>query len=362
MCLRTGLWWAAAVILAAACLAACRPANTPAAATNAVVLPAGMTVEQSGALNTLAQVDDYPLYTLEIKGAAAAAPPPPANEGRSPEARSWGCSLFASFADPQNMLSGRNFDWEYSPALLLFYQPPDGYTSASMVDIAYLGYDQESAQGLANEPLVNRAALLSAPFLPFDGLNEQGLVVGMAAVPDGGMAPDATKPTIGSLGLIRELLDHAANVEQALAIVERYNVDMTGGPPLHYLLADAGGHAALVEFANGELVVLKNEQPGPGEQAGSVLQPWHLATNFLVSQAGDNIQGQCPRYDRLQQRLSSGEPLAAQDALDLLMNVAQHGPNSGTQWSVVYQISTLEIRVAMGRDFEAVHAFRLVEK
>ena len=37
------------------------------------------------------------------------------------------------------MFYGRNFDWEFSPALLLFTDPPDGYASVSMVDLTFLG-------------------------------------------------------------------------------------------------------------------------------------------------------------------------------------------------------------------------------
>ena len=47
------------------------------------------------------------------------------------------------WAIPDDRLFGRNFDWRYSPALLLFTDRPaaGGYASVSMVDIAYLGFD-----------------------------------------------------------------------------------------------------------------------------------------------------------------------------------------------------------------------------
>jgi len=54
-----------------------------------------------------------------------------------------------------------------------------------MVDIAYLGFEGQAAYGLTERPLDELAPLLSAPYLPFDGMNDQGLVVGMAAVPPG---------------------------------------------------------------------------------------------------------------------------------------------------------------------------------
>jgi hypothetical protein len=259
-------------------------------------------------------------------------------------APSWGCSLFAALDDPDNRLYGRNFDWEYSPALLLYTEPSDGYDSVSMVDIAYFGFDGDKAHSVAGLPLAERQSLLSAPLWPFDGMNEAGLVVGMAAVPAGNMRPDPGKETIGSLGVIREMLDHAADVDEAVAILESYNVDMEGGPPLHYLVADCSGRAVLVEFYRGQTVIMPNENP------------WHQATNFLRASTGDSAQGHCRRYDRIHETLSAaGGRLDRQEAMDLLASVAQ--PN--TQWSVVYNASDGTIDVVMGRDYASPHSFQL---
>jgi len=195
----------------------------------------------------------------------------------------WGCSLFAALGDVDNMLYGRNFDWEYSPALLLYTDPPDGYASTSMVDLAYMFETSAEVQNLTELPLTERIALLETPAWPFDGVNEKGLAVGMAAVPaDGSMKVDPAKDSIYSLLMIREMLDHAANVEQAVALMGSYNI-VFGGPPLHYLLADSTGHSALVEFYQGEMVVIPNETP------------WHLATNFLRASVGESAEGTCWR-------------------------------------------------------------------
>ncbi len=68
----------------------------------------------------LADLDGFDLLPGGGKpNAPADALRPPAAEF-SGTAPAWGCSLFAFFSDPQAMLYGRNFDWEYSPALLLF--------------------------------------------------------------------------------------------------------------------------------------------------------------------------------------------------------------------------------------------------
>lgn len=199
-------------------------------------------------LGSLQKVDEYPLYVMYFEGSYEEFRAEGGTHGEQsstwlPVGRHWACSLFAALGDPKNNLFGRNFDWRYSPALLLYTDPPDGYASVTMVDIAYLGFEGDRAQQLTDLPLKERRQLLDAPRWPFDGMNEYGLAVGMAAVPSSSVPVDPEKPTIGSLQAIREMMDHAKNVEEAIELVGGYNIDMSGGPPIHYLIADASGNS-----------------------------------------------------------------------------------------------------------------------
>jgi hypothetical protein len=166
----------------------------------------------------------------------------------------------------------------------------------------------------------------------------------MAAVSPGDMQPDPAKPTIDSVGVIREMLDRAADVDEALAVLKSYNVDMGQGPPIHYLVADRSGRALLVEFYRGQVVVTPNKEP------------WHAATNFLLAAAGDQSAGQCSRYDRMTNRLvATGGRLSIEEAMGLLSEVAA----SGTQWSIVYDLGRSQIHVAMGRAYDRVQTLEL---
>ena len=311
---------------------------------------AGFSDQECTTLNSLEQVDDYPLYTMNYYSSYSAAGAVGARSAAKADAdtpvpkATWGCALFAALADHDNVLLGRNFDWEYSPALLLFTDPDDGYASVSMVDIAYLGFGGARAGRLTELPLTERRALLDAPFLPFDGMNEHGLAIGMAAVPGSEMPFDPDRKTVDLLRIIRETLDHARDVDEAIGLFRSYNVNWQGGPPLHYLIADASGRSALVEFYRGEMVILPNERP------------WHQATNFLRAAAGDSPGGRCWRYDRISDQLTSNDgKLGPRNALALLDDVAQEN----TQWSIVYGINSGEIHVVMGREYVKVHTFRL---
>jgi hypothetical protein len=300
--------------------------------------PAGnLTEDATATLGSLEQVDDYPLYTMRFHGAYDQY----RDRAGTPTKPEWACSLFAAMGNAEDMVYGRNFDWQYSPALLLFTDPPDGYASVSMVDIGYL-VEEDQVKSLTELPLADREPLLAAPFWPFDGMNEHGLVVGMAAVPESETPNDPDKETIGSLVIIREMLDHARDVDEAVDIIKDHNIAWDGGPSLHYLIADASGRTVLVEFHEGEMVIIPNETP------------YHLATNHLrVSAAGD---GRCWRYATLNERLAEAKGrLAPQKAVDLLESVAQEG----TQWSIIYGFSTGDVRAVMGKKYDAAHIFHI---
>jgi hypothetical protein len=358
------------LILFLFCLSACAPPAPPAApevveatialatsnvgtatlevpsATAVPTWPAGLTRVEAAALASLRKVDDYPLYTMVYTGTIetgglAGAPAANGLPGQAP----WACSLFAALADAEAGLYGRNFDWYYSPALLLFTDPPDGYASVSMVDMAYLGFNQRYLDDLTALPLEKRRSLLQALYLPFDGLNEHGLAVGMAAVPPGNMRLDPDKPTLDNLEIIRAVLDQARTVGEAVRIFEQYNVYMES-VPIHYLLADANGEAVLIEYYQGQMSVIPNSEA------------YHLATNFLVTAAGEETSGQCARYDRVAEKLGeSGGRLTKEVALELLSEVSQ----PSTQWSVVYELHAQQVHVALGREYERVHSFSLAD-
>jgi hypothetical protein len=133
-------------------------------------------------------------------------------------------------------------------------------------------------------------------------------------------------------------------VDEAVAILQSYNIDFEGGPPLHYLIADPSGRSVLVEFYQGEMVIMPNETP------------WHLATNFLRASVGESAAGQCWRYDRISQRLTAAQGrMTTPGAMQLLSDVSQEG----TQWSIVYRMSTGDVSVTMGRQYDTPHTFHL---
>ncbi|MGW3604097.1 linear amide C-N hydrolase [Micromonospora sp. NPDC005161] len=267
-------------------------------------------------LASLRRVDDLPLYEMTYVGAydptvgTDATPPSP-----------FGCSLFVAAGDPARPVFARNFDWDANPALVLRTDPPHGYAAVSLVDISYLG--------VGADPAGDRR-LLNAPLLPFDGMNERGLAVGLAADDAATARPDPGKPTVGSVRILRLVLDRAATVDEAIAVFTRHNLDFDGGPPLHYLLADATGASAVIEFVDGELRV----ERGTGG--------WQALTNVPVAGVPEQRRREDRRYGQIATALTrAGGVVDAAAAHRVLASVRQ----GHTRWSVTYGLRSGEVRL-----------------
>ena len=299
-------------------------------------------------LKSLEKIDDHPLYRMTYYGAYD-----PAMASSEPQeaVSDWACSLFATDGGDEGRLFGRNFDWPHHPALLLFTDPPGGYASVSMVDLSFL-FAPEDADSLDELPIEQLAPLLATPYWTFDGMNEAGVAIGMAAVADTFMPSDPQRRTVSSLGFMREVLDSAASVDEALEILAGVNIDMTGGPCLHYLMADRSGAKALVEFRDAETRVTRYD--------GS----WAAATNYRLGWIPEEARaGICERFDRLTSWFAQSEGRAsAAEAMGLLEDVHQSHPDHpefGTQWSIVYGLETGAIQLVMEHRYEETKVFEL---
>jgi len=308
---------------------------------------------QSNADRTLAsfkKLDDYPLYLMKYYGdygfseylKRGVRPNLDTGPAGRAAAAPWACSCFALRTRDGGVLVGRNFDWLEHPALLLFTAPTKAFASVSMVDISYLGFDR----GAPSEK--NMRPLLQAPFLPFDGLNERGLAVTMMAVPHSEGGGDPKKVTIDSLAAIRLMLDCADTVDKAVELLGGYNVDFGGGPPIHYLVADASGNSAVIEFLNDKMRVMR----GDGG--------FQISTNFLLfPEPPRNVQTGCWRYNRVFETLSRAEGhFSAEGGMELLRRVSQTGEHP-TIWSCIYDLSARDVRIVIGRNFGRIHHLRL---
>jgi hypothetical protein len=318
-----------------------------------------LTPDQLATLSSLERVDDHPMYVMRYVGtyrdsavSHIESPRRAAIQGLPDwfEGEPYACSLFAASDEAGAPMVGRNFDWHYHPVLLLFTDPPDAYASMSFVDLAYF-VPEEAVDSLDEATIEDRVGLLETPFLPFDGMNEQGLMIGMAAVPPADMPIDPDKVTRGSIDIIRDVLDHAATVDEAVDRLTSVNVEMTGGPHIHYLVADSQGAAAVVELADGKAYVLRSERP------------WLYMTNFRLSDMAEATRAEtCWRYAKIGPTLEGVHGrLTTEAAMDLLESVQQASETEpmGTLWSAVYELQERTVHVAVKANFDTIHTFSM---
>jgi choloylglycine hydrolase len=92
---------------------------------------------------------------------------------------------------------------------------------------------------------------------PNGGMNEMGLVVEMMWL-DGSQYPKPDKrPSMYVLQWIQYQLDNCASIKEVLASNKKIRISKEGNAPVHYLVADASGEAATIEFLEGRMVVHK---------------------------------------------------------------------------------------------------------
>jgi len=279
-------------------------------------------------LISVKKLDEYPFYSLRYYGDAAQnirkieqlqgflRRLDLSSAGLSPD---FACSLFFSAANSEDMQYGRNFDWQFSPAVVVTYQHPAGNRSIAISNLQWMGFSVQDAIHLDQLPLLERIPLLSSPYTITDGMNDAGVVVGMAAVPDRGMLFDPLKETVSSLEAMRIILNEADTSAEGLEIIQKYNVNMDGGPVIHYLIADAQGDSVLVEITREGIFSL--------HQQGR----YQTATNhYLIAPPDQQIT--CNRLDTLNSSLQQESgALSPGQAMQLLQQVSQ----SSTQWSVI---------------------------
>lgn len=255
-----------------------------------------------------------------------------------------GCSTFAARLMDGTPVFGRNFDMYDSPAMLLTTRPENGYDSISMVNLAYIGY---SAEYLPTE-MKSSIMTLAAPYVPLDGVNEKGLAVGVLLIDTESTNQQTEKVDITTTSAIRMLLDRAANVDEAVALLEQYDMHASAGSCYHFHIADAEGGSVIVEYVDHVMHVIRDQ----------------AATNFLLTPGEYDFGVGQDRYEILRSALeeNGGVFENKEEAMALLAAVKQvprEGKRSTTQWSCVYDQSSASVEITMDMDYGKAYTFSL---
>lgn len=222
----------------------------------------------------------------------------------------FGCSTLTAADAGGNVLFGRNFDWNRCNAIVVEAHPLNGYASVSTVNTDFI----TQGAGMAGIFLkLDQVKTLAALYAPLDGMNEKGFAVSVNMIQDSDSIDQNTpKPDITTTTAVRLLLDQAADVEEAVAILEEYDMHASMGFMVHFAMADRSGHSVVVEYINNEMTVVETS----------------AVTNFYLAEGEKNgigTQQSHERYDILMDRLrqADGSGLGMEDMRDVLDSVSK---------------------------------------
>lgn len=243
----------------------------------------------------------------------------------------FGCSTIASENQSGEKLFGRNFDWQNCEAMIVASYPENGYASLSTVNMDFITQNVSGTVSMALR--VDEVKTLAALYAPLDGMNEAGLAVSVNMIQDSAaINQDTGKPNLTTTTAIRLLLNQAANVDEALELLNQYDMHASMGIMVHFALADASGRSVAVEYVDNQMVVTETQ----------------VLTNFYLAEGekqGIGTQQSHERYEILMERLEESETMERPDMRDALDSVSKDNFEefASTEWSAVFNLSTGEV-------------------
>lgn len=262
------------------------------------------------------------------------------------ETGSFGCSTLSVMGDEGGYLFGRNFDWNSCQAMVVGSKPEKGYASVSTVNVDFI----RQGGGLGGLALGSDQILtIAALYAPLDGMNDQGLCVSVNMIQDSSAINQNTeKPDITTTTAVRLLLNHAADVEEALELLQKYDLHGSMGMMVHFAIADAKGNSVAVEYIDNQMTVTRTP----------------VVTNFYLAEGekqGIGTSQSHERYDILMERLGEQETMTEEDVRDALNRVSKDnfGEFESTEWSIVFDQGAKTARYYHWEDYENSYLFAI---
>ncbi|MCD4817241.1 MAG: linear amide C-N hydrolase [Candidatus Cloacimonetes bacterium] len=258
-----------------------------------------------------------------------------------------GCSIFSGIGDLENIFFGRNFDNPQQDVLVGKYSSPNCYESIALNRLADCGLPLGT--DFNNLTQSQSLLLLRAPYFAADGFNSMGVATALAYVEEVDVQIDPEKQTIFLTRWVREILDHAASVNEAIEITNSYNIvdNMSGNNTLchHLLVTDSNGNSAILEYHDGQFMIIN-----PGVE-------WQVLTNIPIYCVPlPVIFSQCNRYEELYNALEdqNGEIIDWRNGLDILELPTWGNITNGTQWSNLFDLNENVMYLSIYRNFENI--------
>lgn len=264
------------------------------------------------------------------------------------------CSSYAAQTPEGDYIQGRNMDFALAQNILVRTNPKDGYASLSMASGELLGYLDS-----VPEDTIGQLFILAAPYYALDGINEKGLSIAILLQSEAEQAyQDTGKLLITTTLAIRLVLDKAATVAEAIDLLAQYDMHSMLETNFHYLIADAEGDRAVIEYVDHGLRVIRSEGYGLG------------VTNFFLSpDVVEAVRDGEDRLEIIQAALDAGEGIVDYEtAWQILGDVkAVHdldevrGIDYNTAYSMIFNNTKRTMDVCINMHFDRVYTYDVIE-
>ncbi len=253
-----------------------------------------------------------------------------------------GCSSFYAVTPEGNHILAQNLDLSIPEHLPIVAKYENNNQMIGITDMIFLTRD------ISVMSVKNRLLSCSTPYFSMNGMNEHGLAITVAtcAVTAPGRMYNKTKTdsvTLLDTSVATAVLDNAANVEDAVKFLSKFNVIATSNGLSHFMLADADGNSAVIEWNNGEMQVLNSGND------------YQIMTNFKLYNNSSLTGFGSDRYKNYDKILSARKGIISEeDAMELLIENTIPGDED---WSVIYNLTQRTVSVSFYGDYDNIYTF-----
>lgn len=306
---------------------------------------------------------------------------------KSPEI---GCSSFTAQTEDGTRLFGRNYDFSTTTGMIVrtegdkkeFGEFGPRHATISSVDLQFLGL------GDGIDSLIDKVTALAAPYAPLDGINDAGVSCGIYMSYQGGdnnvtsTNQQTDRPDMTSTTMLRMILDYADDVEEAVELVKKFDLHDSATTSFHYMVADANGRSAILEWVPAEGITNQEDHDGTarnlvvhyndaddyiGEKEGK--NEFQYITNFIVNPGyyeNDIEKGGLDRYNQIESMINPDGTntkgiLSVEKALEILETVGRRkwdasqgesDSNGITVWSSLYDLTNKKVTWISNEEFD----------
>ncbi len=246
-----------------------------------------------------------------------------------------GCSSFVTVSPEGDHLFARNYDMaKDGDSLIIRTYPEDGYSSIGIVDLSHVNLGKYGKYDIEDES--SRSLLFAAPWCICDAVNEKGFGASLLSLSNQHKVNDSGKPDLLLYSVMRVVIDKCATVDEAVKLLEEYDIYSPGHHTYHVFMTDTSGRAVTVEWTDeGEMTVIEDT----------------AVTNFFLYPGRSTLDPD-QRYTKIHRSIDEAETLTSAEAMEILSSVSRD-----TQWSAIYDLESFSVDICFNMDFDKTHSY-----